>query len=64
MKSNALLRYILYRDALKNNEFARVAYQNMKYELAEKTNQNKKEYAELKGLNFNYFIDKLIVSNE
>ena len=32
----------------------------MKYELAEKSNQNKKLYAELKELNVNEFIDEII----
>ena len=32
----------------------------MKYELAEKANQEKKKYAELKELNVNDFIDSII----
>ena len=40
--------------------WARLKYQKMKYELAEKANQHKKRYAELKELNVNGFIDEII----
>jgi len=58
--SKALERHILSRDYLRKNDWARVQYQEMKYELAKKANQNKKLYAELKELNANNFIDKII----
>ncbi len=58
--SEALKRHILFRDVLRKNEFARVEYQRIKYDLAEKAKQNKKVYAELKELNVNDFIDELI----
>jgi len=57
--SEGLKRHILFRDALRNNEAARLEYQRMKYEIAEKANQNKKAYANLKELNVNDFIDEL-----
>ena len=60
--SKALKRHILFRNVLRNNNFAKLEYQRMKYELAEKSNQNKKIYAELKELNVNDFIDELIGS--
>ncbi len=58
--SEPLERHILMRNFLRNNDSARLKYQEMKYELAEKANQNKKLYAELKELNINQFIDEII----
>ncbi|MDZ4681740.1 MAG: GrpB family protein [Saprospiraceae bacterium] len=58
--SKALERHILSRNFLRKNDWARLEYQQMKYELAEKANQDKKKYAELKELNVNYFIDSII----
>lgn len=58
--SKALERHILSRNFLRNNDWARLKYQQMKYELAEKANQDRKVYAELKELNVNDFIDSII----
>ncbi len=58
--SEPLERHILMRNFLRKNDWARIKYQVMKYELAEKANQNKKVYAELKELNVNEFIDEII----
>jgi GrpB-like predicted nucleotidyltransferase (UPF0157 family) len=58
--SKALERHILSRNFLRNNDWARLKYQQMKYELAEKANQDKKIYAELKELNVNDFIDSML----
>ncbi len=58
--SRALERHILSRDFLRKNDWARLAYQQMKYELAEKAHQDRKKYAELKELNTNNFIDFII----
>ena len=58
--SKALERHILSRDFLRNNDWAKLKYQQIKYELAEKANQDKKIYAELKELNVNDFIDSMI----
>ncbi|MDP3393017.1 GrpB family protein [Sediminibacterium sp.] len=58
--SLALERHILTRNFLRKNEWARIKYQQMKYELAEQANQDKKVYAELKELNINDFIDSII----
>lgn len=60
VNSKALERHILTRDFLRKNDWARLEYQQMKYELAEKANQDKKKYAELKELNVNRFIDLII----
>ncbi len=62
--STALKRHLLSRDFLRKNDWARVKYQQMKYELAEKANQDRKKYAELKELNVNDFIDSIIKTYE
>ncbi len=58
--SKSFERHILSRDFLRQNDWARLKYQELKYELAVKANQDKKLYAELKELNVNEFIDKII----
>jgi len=58
--SNALERHLLSRNFLRKNEWARKKYQQMKYEIAEKVDQDKKRYAELKELTVNDFIDEII----
>jgi GrpB-like predicted nucleotidyltransferase (UPF0157 family) len=55
-----LERHVLLRNFLRKNDWARLSYQNRKYEIAEKAHQNKKRYAELKELTINDFIDELI----
>lgn len=62
--SKALERHLLSRDFLRKNDWARIKYQEMKYELAEKANQDKKIYAELKELNVNSFIDSIIAKEK
>lgn len=58
--SPALERHILSRDFLRKNEWAKLEYQALKYLLADKSNQNKKLYAELKELYINDFIDSIV----
>jgi GrpB-like predicted nucleotidyltransferase (UPF0157 family) len=58
--SKALERHILSRNFLRKNDWARLKYQQMKYELAVKANQDRKLYAALKELNVNDFIDSII----
>lgn len=58
--SKALERHILSRNFFRKHEWARVKYQQMKYEIAEKAGQNKKQYAALKELLVNDFIDSII----
>lgn len=62
--SEPLERHILMRNFLRNNDWARLKYQEMKYELAEKANQNRKLYAQLKELNVNKFIDDIIMKEK
>jgi GrpB-like predicted nucleotidyltransferase (UPF0157 family) len=58
--SKALERHILSRNYLRKNEWARIKYQEMKYEIALKANQDRKKYAELKEQNINGFIDSIV----
>jgi GrpB-like predicted nucleotidyltransferase (UPF0157 family) len=58
--SAALERHLLFRDQLRKNEEARLIYQQMKYELAEKAGQDKKIYAALKEIHINPFVDAVI----
>lgn len=55
-----LERHLLMRDYLRKNDWARIKYQEIKYELAEKAGQNRKLYQELKESNINEFIDEII----
>ena len=59
-ESKALERHLLSRNFLRKNEWARLKYQEMKYEIAEKSNQDRKKYAELKEQTVNDFIDSII----
>ncbi len=58
--SQGLERHLLSRDYLRKHQWAREKYQQMKYEIADKVNQDKKAYAELKELTINNFIDEII----
>lgn len=58
--SEELRRHILSRDYLRKNEIARDFYQNLKYQIAEEANQDRKLYAQLKQLKANSFIDFII----
>jgi GrpB-like predicted nucleotidyltransferase (UPF0157 family) len=58
--SKALERHILSRNFLRKNEWARLKYQQMKYEIAEKAGQDRKQYAALKESIVNDFIDAII----
>ncbi|BDQ12048.1 GrpB family protein [Sediminibacterium sp. TEGAF015] len=56
--SPALQRHLITRDYLRNNEWAKAEYQQLKYDLAEKAGQDQKSYAALKELHVNSLIDK------
>jgi len=58
--SKAVEEHIIFRDYLRENEWARSKYQTIKYDLAEQANQNKNRYAVLKALHVNGFIDSII----
>ncbi|RZK70281.1 MAG: GrpB family protein [Pedobacter sp.] len=55
-----LHRHLLFRDYLRKNKEARNYYQQLKYEIAEEANQDKKVYASLKELKANSFINYII----
>jgi len=63
-ESPALKRHLVTRDYLRNNEWARAEYQQMKYDLAEKAGQDKKKYAELKEEFVNPLIDQFYQNTE
>lgn len=58
--SEELQRHILLRDYLIANEEARIQYQNLKYDLAEEAQQDRKKYAQLKEVKANSFINTII----
>ena len=58
--SEALERHLLSRNFLRKNDWARLKYQRMKYDLAIEANQDRKVYATLKELKINDFIDSII----
>lgn len=58
--SEPLERHLLMRDFLRKNDWARLQYQRMKYEIAEKADHDRKLYAALKELHVNKFIDEII----
>lgn len=58
--SIAFESHILLRDFLRINKPARLEYQQMKYQLAEEAQQDKKRYAELKAMFANDFMAAII----
>ena len=58
--SDELHRHILSRDYLRKNEIAREFYENLKYQIAEEANQDRKLYAQLKQLKANSFVNFII----
>ena len=59
-ESEELRRHLLFRNYLMENHKARQEYQKIKYELAERANQNKKVYAKLKETLASEFIEAII----
>jgi GrpB-like predicted nucleotidyltransferase (UPF0157 family) len=62
--SEEFKKHILFRDYLRENEEARVQYQNLKYAIAEEANQDKNKYAELKEVMAKEFIDSIVENAE
>jgi GrpB-like predicted nucleotidyltransferase (UPF0157 family) len=58
--SEELKNHLLFRDHLKSNESARNQYIKIKLDLAEKANQDKKVYANLKEIEASAFIRECI----
>ena len=61
LDSPALQRHLLFRDYLRTHAEARLAYQRLKYEIAEEVQQNQKQYAELKEMRTKEFIDGIVL---
>ncbi len=62
--SPALERHLLFRDYLRKHAWARLAYQEMKYQLAAETHQDKHWYGEVKMQKSNVFIDEIIAKEK
>lgn len=60
VESAALERHLLSRNFLRKHNGARLKYQQLKYELAERSQQDRKAYAALKEIHLNDFIDWII----
>ena len=58
--SAALERHILTRDFMRNNEWARLQYQELKYEMAARAHQDRKTYQALKEAHINSFLDLMV----
>lgn len=63
-KTAPVSQHLLFRNFLRKNDWARIQYQQLKYELAEQANQNKKRYSELKELKASSFIRQIIANQE
>ncbi|NUO01421.1 MAG: GrpB family protein [Saprospiraceae bacterium] len=55
-----LHRHLNFRNYLRNHEKARKEYEKLKYEIAEKANQDKKEYAKLKEIMAKDFVASIL----
>jgi len=62
--SKALERHILSRNYLRKNDEARLYYQQLKYECAERANQDRKLYQLFKEQLVNKFIDDIIAKEK
>ncbi|MFT5618769.1 MAG: GrpB-like predicted nucleotidyltransferase (UPF0157 family) [Arenicella sp.] len=58
--SQELKRHLIFRNELRKTESIRLEYQQIKYEIAQQVNQNKKLYAELKEEKARAFILSVI----
>jgi GrpB-like predicted nucleotidyltransferase (UPF0157 family) len=58
--SEELQRHLLFRDYLKNNEKEKREYEKIKYEIAERANQDRNEYASLKEIMATDFVESII----
>lgn len=58
--SEELQRHITFRNYLIANEAARAEYQQLKYQIAAATNQNKKQYSVLKEVEARAFINDIL----
>lgn len=55
-----LQRHLLFRDYLRKHEVSRNFYQKLKFQIAEETHNDRKQYANLKELKANSFINYIV----
>jgi len=60
INNEELNRHLAFRDYLRENVEARKAYENLKYQIAAKANQDRKEYAQLKEEEARDFVELII----
>lgn len=60
LHSKELQRHLMFRDYLIKNKKEREAYQKIKFEIAEKANQDQKIYAKLKEIMAKEFIETIL----
>lgn len=60
LHSASLERHLLTRDFMRKNEWARLQYQELKYEMAARSNQDRKTYQALKEAHINSFLDLMV----
>ena len=53
-------KHLVFRDFLRNNKKERLKYEDLKYEIAEEANQDRKAYAKLKEVKARKFIESII----
>lgn len=58
--SKELQRHLLFRDFLRAHEKERKEYEALKYEIAKRTNQDRKAYAKLKEVMADEFVESII----
>ena len=59
-ESNELKRHLFFRDFLRKNDWAKKKYQNLKFEIAEEVNQDRKKYAALKEIRAKEWIQSIV----
>jgi GrpB-like predicted nucleotidyltransferase (UPF0157 family) len=60
VNSEELRRHLVFRDYLRKNEEKRTEYEELKYKIAQLTNQDRKEYANLKEVMAKDFVESII----
>lgn len=58
--SEELERHLLFRDYLRVNDYLRAEYQNLKFEIANEADNDKKKYASIKEVKAKKFINEVI----
>lgn len=61
IRSEELLRHLKFRDRLREDEASRIAYEQLKYEIARLTQQDRKAYAKLKETMAREFVESILM---